>query len=93
MQRYPVALYFALAFTVTWGGILLAVGPEGIARGGSLGDRVAPLVFLAMIAGPSTAGILLTGVIDAAGLWIVVAMVAWAEGRGFVRRPLRAQPT
>jgi membrane protease YdiL (CAAX protease family) len=64
MKRYPVALYFALAFAVAWLGILLVLGPDGIRGGGSLAVGVAALVFLAMIAGPSSAGIVLTGILE-----------------------------
>jgi membrane protease YdiL (CAAX protease family) len=53
-------MYFVLTFVISWGGILLTVGStSGMAR------NAIPLgVILAMLAGPSLSGILLTGLIS-----------------------------
>jgi len=64
IRRHPISTYFALAFIITWSSILFVVGPEGFPGEGAQLQRLFPLVFLAMIAGPSLAGILLTGIID-----------------------------
>jgi len=61
IQKYAVAAYFALTFAVSWGGILLVVGgPSGFTGGAAQEDPRFPLVYLAMLAGPATAGILMT---------------------------------
>lgn len=65
-------LYFSLAFVISWGDILLAVGPEGLRKSfesqGTLAVGPGPefaLVFLAMLAGPRVASVALTGVTEA----------------------------
>lgn len=78
IERYAVATFFVLAFAISWVGILLVVGPGGIPGDGRQLERLGPLVFLAMIAGPSISGILLTivggrpgllGLISRLGRW------------------------
>ncbi|HWR26574.1 MAG TPA: CPBP family intramembrane glutamic endopeptidase [candidate division Zixibacteria bacterium] len=64
IRRHPISIYFVLVFIITWGGILFLVGPEGVPGEGMQLQRLFPLMFLAMIAGPSLAGILLTGITD-----------------------------
>jgi CAAX protease family protein len=64
IKRHPVPTYYALVFAISWGGILLVVGPGGI-----LGTKYNPLVlsqfvYLAALAGPSVAGILMSGLVD-----------------------------
>ena len=61
LERHALATYFALAFTISWAGVLLVIGgPGGIPGTKEETDRLFPFVFLAMLAGPSLAGILLT---------------------------------
>jgi hypothetical protein len=56
--------YFALAFAISWGGILLVVGPSGIPGTREQTEMLLPLVVLAMLAGPSVAGILLISLVN-----------------------------
>ncbi len=63
IQRHPVLSYFALVFAILWGGILVAVGPGGLPMTREQFETLGPLVYLAMLAGPSMAGILLTGLV------------------------------
>jgi len=59
LLRYPLASYFVLAFVISWGGVLLVTGgPAGIPGTKEETDRLFPLAFLAMLAGPSLAGLL-----------------------------------
>jgi membrane protease YdiL (CAAX protease family) len=53
-----------LAYAIAWGGILLVVGPTGIPGRGEELERLGPLVFLAMVSGPSISGITLTAIVD-----------------------------
>jgi uncharacterized protein len=60
LRSHPVLAYFALVFAISWGGILIAAGPSGI-----FSSKADPLVlnqfiYLAALAGPSVAGILMT---------------------------------
>ena len=64
IKRHPVSTYFALVFIISWGGILVVVGPEGLPGSGAHIQKLVPIVFLAMIAGPSLTSILLTGIVD-----------------------------
>jgi membrane protease YdiL (CAAX protease family) len=61
ITKHPVSTYFALTFAISWGGVLLAIGgPGGIPATTEQNERLFPIVFLAMLVGPSVAGILLT---------------------------------
>jgi membrane protease YdiL (CAAX protease family) len=63
--RHPVAAYFALAFAISWGGALLAVGGSGGMKGTTPGsDPRFVYALLAMLAGPSVTGILMTALVD-----------------------------
>jgi len=62
IKRHPVPTYFALTFAISWGGVLILLGPGGIMPNEE--QFVSPLfVLLAWFAGPSVAGILLTGLV------------------------------
>ena len=63
IERHSVPTYFALTFVISWGGILIVVGPGGIPGTREEFERLLPVVILAMLAGPSVAGILLTGLV------------------------------
>lgn len=60
IKRHAVATYYALAFAITWGVVLLVLGPDGFFATGS---DIAGAAALA-IAGPAVAGVLLTGLVD-----------------------------
>ena len=65
-ERFPVSTYFALAFAISWGGILVMVGigPGGIPATTEQAETLLPFAVLAMLAGPSLAGMLLTGILQ-----------------------------
>ena len=73
VARHAVAAYVALTFLVSWGGLLLVGGPAGSTGTAWQTDARLPLMIIAMLAGPSLAGLLLTGLTggrDALrGLW------------------------
>jgi membrane protease YdiL (CAAX protease family) len=64
IKQRPVLAYFVLAFAISWGGILLAIGPGGILGTSEVSEELLPFVYLATLLGPSLAGILLTGLVD-----------------------------
>jgi len=65
IKRHSVWTYFALTFAISWGGVLLVIGgPGGITGTSGQFDTLLPFVILTLLAGPSTAGILLTGLFD-----------------------------
>jgi uncharacterized protein len=64
IKRHPMLTYFALVFAISWGGVLIVVGPSGIpATNKEQFDTLFPIAILAMVVGPSVAGILLTGLL------------------------------
>jgi membrane protease YdiL (CAAX protease family) len=63
-MRQPVVTYFVLTFLISWGGILVVLGPGAFTGATTPTEGLLPLVYLAMFAGPSVAGILMTGLVD-----------------------------
>jgi len=63
VRRHPVLTYFGLAFAISWAGCALTAGPKFL-RGEPLQAVDGLLVFLAMLLGPSLAGIAMTAFLD-----------------------------
>ncbi len=64
LERHPILAFYALVFAISWGGILLVVGgPTGILGTEEQVRSLMPFVLLALFAGPSVAGIVLTGLV------------------------------
>src|SRR5215204_4901935 len=64
VKGHPLLTYFALVFAISWGGVLIVVGPGGLpAANKEQFETLFPSAILAMVAGPSVAGILLTGLV------------------------------
>ena len=83
IKRHPVLIYYALTFTISWGGVLLVIGgPGAISRIDEQFETLLPLVILALLAGPSLAGILLTGIFNGkAGLRELLSwLLRWRVG-------------
>jgi len=59
-----VLTYYALVFAISWGGILILVGPGGIPGTSEQVESLMPVVLLALFAGPSVAGTLMTGFVS-----------------------------
>jgi uncharacterized protein len=83
IKKYSVLTYFALTFTISWGGILLVIGGlAGIPPTTEQFEMLLPFAVLALMAGPSVAGILLTGVVyGRAGLRELLSrLLRWRVG-------------
>jgi membrane protease YdiL (CAAX protease family) len=64
-KRHPVPIYFGLTFVISWGGLLLAIGgPGNVLRISEQFNTLLPLVIMAILAGPSLSGILLTAFVS-----------------------------
>ena len=63
VKSHPLLTYFALAFAISWGGVLIVVGPGGIPGTTEQLETLFTSVYLAMLVGPSVAGLLLTGLV------------------------------
>jgi membrane protease YdiL (CAAX protease family) len=81
IRQHPVVGYVALAFAITWGGILAIVAAKGF-QPAAIQMTDALLMFLAMVAGPSIAGITLTAIVDGkAGLRALISRTGrWRVG-------------
>jgi uncharacterized protein len=63
VKRYPVSAYYTLVFAISWGGMLMAVGPSGFFSSKDNPVVLAQFAYLAALAGPSVAGIVMTGML------------------------------
>ena len=64
IKRHPVLTYYALTFAISWGSLLLVIGgPGGIPANSEQFKRLLPVMIMALLAGPTVAGLLLTSLI------------------------------
>ena len=63
-RRRPVLSYYALVFSISWGGILTLVAPGGIPGRPDDVARLFPFTLAALFAGPSVAGIVMTALVS-----------------------------
>ena len=64
IKKHPLLTYFILTFAISWGGILISIGPSGILGTKEVSAGLLPFVYLATLLGPSVAGILSTGLVS-----------------------------
>ncbi len=64
VKQHPVLAYFVLTYVISWGSILLVIGPSGIVGAPGPSQATMPLVYVAMLLGPSVAGLLLISVVN-----------------------------
>lgn len=64
IRRYPVATYFILTFVLSWGCMVLMIGPGSFPITAEQSEAQGALLYVGMLIGPSIAGILLTGLVD-----------------------------
>lgn len=63
IKQHPLLTFYALTFTISWGWILILVGPGGFPVKAEQFGRQMVFVYPAMFAGPSIACLLLTGLV------------------------------
>src|SRR5215208_2413205 len=64
IKKHPLLSFYALAFAIIWGGLIMVVGgPSEIPGSPEKFETRFGLVLLAWLAGPSVAGILMTGLL------------------------------
>src|SRR5215203_4045418 len=83
IKRHPLLSFYALAFAITWGGLIIVVGgPSEILGSPEKFETRFGLVLLAWLAGPSVASILMTGLVHGrAGLReLLRRMTRWRVG-------------
>jgi membrane protease YdiL (CAAX protease family) len=62
--KHPVLVYFALAIIITWGGIYLAIGMDGILGQSVIPDERMPMLYGVTLLGPSIAGMVSIAIFD-----------------------------
>ncbi len=82
VKRHSVLLYFVFTFILSWGSILAITGPNGLPLTPEQSAQVGPRIYMAMLIGPSVAGLLLIGLVEGSTgfhkLW--VRLMRWRVG-------------
>jgi CAAX protease family protein len=63
ITRHAVLTYYALVFAVSWGGVLIVVGPGGFPGTSAQVERLMAWVILVFLVGPALGGPVLTGLV------------------------------
>jgi membrane protease YdiL (CAAX protease family) len=64
VKRNPVLTYFIITFVISWGAVLIMIGYNGMPTTKEQVDAQLPVAILAMLGGPSIAGLLMTGLVN-----------------------------
>jgi membrane protease YdiL (CAAX protease family) len=64
IKRHSLLIYFALVFVISWGGGFLILGPGGLPLNAEEFENLGASLYVAILAGPCLAGLLLTGMVD-----------------------------
>lgn len=59
IKRHALLTYYILTFAISWVALLLVMGPEGFLGVKEVPESQMPLLFLAVLAGPTIAGLLM----------------------------------
>jgi membrane protease YdiL (CAAX protease family) len=63
VKRHAVLTYYVLVFAISWGGVLIVVGPAGFPGTSAQVERLMPFAILAFLVGPALGGPLLTALV------------------------------
>lgn len=63
IRRHPVLVYYLLTFALSWGAMLVVIGPRGFPVNPARIGKMLPVLIVAMLVGPGIASIVLTGVV------------------------------
>ena len=94
IKRQPVLTYFILTIIFTWGCMAIAVYPGGFPISEAQMQTSGALVYVAMLVGPSGAGLLLTGLIDGRKGYrqLLSRLIRWRVGAGWYAFALLTAP-
>jgi membrane protease YdiL (CAAX protease family) len=94
IKRHSVLTYYALTFVISWGAVLIVLRPGGLPASTQQLESLGPALYLALLAGPSIAGILLTGLVSGrAGFRELLArLLRWRVGVRWYAVALLAAP-
>ncbi len=82
IKKHAIPTYFSLTFALTWGCMAMILGPGSFPITAEQFETAGPFVYLAMLVGPSVAGILLVGLVNGkVGLRELLArLLRWRVG-------------
>lgn len=82
IKRHPLLAYYVLTFAISWGGFVLAVGPGSLVSTDWQAEGKFLSAVIVMLAGPSVAGLLLTGLVDGRAGYrdLIGRLVTWRVG-------------
>jgi membrane protease YdiL (CAAX protease family) len=94
IKQHTLLTYFALVISISWGGFVAVAGPDGLPLSWERFERLGPLVYVMALAGPSIAGLLMTGLVcGRAGLRQLLArLLRWRVGARWYVAALLATP-
>jgi membrane protease YdiL (CAAX protease family) len=92
--RHPLLAFFGLAFAISFAGILLVAGLGGVRGGVAMTDPRFPLMMLAWLAGPSVAGVVVTGLVSGRSGYrdLLGRLVTWRADAGWYALALLLAP-
>src|SRR5262245_5982760 len=64
IKRHALLAYYLLTFAISWGGFVLVVGPRSLVTTNWLAGGSFLVAVMAMLAGPSLSGLVMTGLVD-----------------------------
>jgi len=64
IKKHPLLAYYLLTFALSWGGFVLVLGPKSLVNTDWQAEGAFLSAVMVMLAGPSIAGLLLTGLVD-----------------------------
>lgn len=93
LDRHPLVAYFALAYDISWGGIVIVLGATGFDLA-NLRPLDTGIIFLLMLLGPSASGLTMTGRLEGyAGLRRLWSSLArWQVGTRWYALALLTMP-
>ena len=85
IRRHPLFAFYFLTFAISWGGFLLVLGPSSLVNTDWQAERTFLSAVMVMLAGPSAAGLLLTGLIDGRAGYrdLFLRLRKWRVGLGW----------
>jgi membrane protease YdiL (CAAX protease family) len=96
IRSHPLLGYFSLTFAISWGAILIvaALSPGGILPTKEHYEPMVPFLYVAMLAGPSVAGLVLRGLLyGRTGLReLLTGMTRWRVGARWYAAALLTAP-
>jgi CAAX protease family protein len=94
IKQHPVLAFYVLTFAISWGGILIVVSHGGVPGNPAQLQKMIPIMIVAMLAGPTVASILWTGVMcgRAGCRELLTRLVTWRVGIGWYTIALLTAP-